>query len=209
MSTTAPVRAFRLPPFGDGRVNGDQDGIIIPVETQLGIDADPPAIHGIVGYAVRQERDLDILAAVGVQVDFHRRVATGGSVQGAAGEVGVELGQQLHDFERRRAQVMDAFALLVFLVERLPGAQFCLDFFVGGKRLPLGRAQAPGCPAFRRPVVADAFFRHQARCGAGNGTAQVAGRSGGELAAWHGDHSSAAAGYFGRLEAGGGHFPAG
>jgi hypothetical protein len=76
-----------------------------------------------------------------------------------------------------------------------------------GSASPSG-AQALGCLAFRRPVVADAFFRHQARRGAGNGAAQVAGSGWGKLAAWHGavgrSLANAAGGRF-RCPGGGGH----
>ena len=47
----------------------------------------------------------------------------------------MEFGQQLHDFKGGSAQIVNTFALFVLLVERLPGAQFDLDFLVGGQRL--------------------------------------------------------------------------
>jgi UDP-N-acetylmuramate: L-alanyl-gamma-D-glutamyl-meso-diaminopimelate ligase len=93
---------------------------------------------------------------------------------------------KLHHFQGGRAQVVKSFALFVFLVKRLPGAQFRLDFLVGREGCTIFGAQAASRLALGGSVVGNALFRHQARRGPGNGAPQVAGGGGGGFAAGHG-----------------------
>jgi hypothetical protein len=71
--------------------------------------------------------------------------------------------------------ITSSAVLLIFLVKRLPGAQFGFDFLVGRERGAVVCAHAAGGLAFRGTVIADAFFRHQASRGAGYGAPQMAG----------------------------------
>jgi hypothetical protein len=77
--------------------------------------------------------------------------------------------KQLHHFERRGTQIVDAFPLFVLLVEGLPTAQFGLDFLVGGQGIAISGAQSPRRLALGGTVIGDTVFRHQARCRTGNG----------------------------------------
>jgi hypothetical protein len=100
-------------------------------------------------------------------------------------KIGTEIGKRLHHFECRGPQVVQPFALLVFLVKGLPGAEFKLDFLVGRQGFALAKAKAAGGLALGHAVVGDAMLCHQAGGGAGDGASRVAERRGGGLASRH------------------------
>ena len=113
---------------------------------------------------------MDILGALGKQLQIDFIVGAGRAVEHGAAEQRMKLLQRFHHLQRDRAQLEQARRLAVGQEQRIVQAQLFLDQFVIGQHIGPARRVAQDLP--RRlalgAAIVGAILRHQAGGGGGN-----------------------------------------
>ncbi len=156
------IAALQADPLHGWRENHEIGIGGIGLDLQHGLDPLVARLDvGDVDAAIEQE-DFDLLGTVGKKQDIDARMLAGRPLQDRAGQVGLEIGQQIEQFERRVAQGGDQRLMLLALIEGAVSPQLGLDLGVVGKGGMLGQAQLAGGLFLGVVIVGNAILRHQA-----------------------------------------------